>query len=380
MQGIGSVPNILRILCETTGMGFAAVARVTETDWTACAVLDQVGFGMVPGDGLEIATTFCTGVHKSGVPVVIHHASEEPAFCNHPSPKRYGFESYVSIPITLRDGCFFGTMCALDPRPTPLALDRLLPTLGLFAELLASHIELAERLDRSQSALLDAEALGALREQFIAVLGHDLRNPIAAVQAGLQLLERQPQQPRATTVIGQMKQSCRRMTELVNNLLDLARGRLGGGIGVQRQPAVALEPVLVAVVEELRSAHPGRVVETGFALDHPIACDPQRISQLLSNLLANALVHGAADQPVQVAARSNDAGFLLTVTNRGPTIPPALQARLFQPFVRAGEGQAPGGLGLGLYIAAEVARSHGGTLDVHSADGETRFTLHIPAG
>ena len=148
---IGAVPTILRILCETTGLGFAAVARVTETSWTACAVLDKTGFGLEAGGELEVATTFCREIRASRRPVVIDKASEDPVYCGHPTPKLYGFESYVAVPIVKRSGEVFGTICALDRKPAALRDAKALPTLELFAELIAAQIELEERLDTSHS-------------------------------------------------------------------------------------------------------------------------------------------------------------------------------------------------------------------------------------
>jgi signal transduction histidine kinase len=378
---ISAVPTILRLICETTGLGFAAVARVTETSWTACAVLDRIGFGLEPGGELDVATTFCSEVRASRSPIVIDKASEDAAYCGHPTPKLYGFESYIAVPVVKRSGEVFGTICALDRGPAALGNGKTLATLELFAELVAAQIELEERLDTSQTALVDAAELGGSREQFIAVLGHDLRNPIAAVAAGLDLMSRRPLEGRSATLVEQMKRSCRRMSGLVNDILDLSRGRLGGGIPAERREVSDLDETLRQVVEELEGAHPGRAVLAELDLRAPVLCDPRRIAQLFSNLLANALAHGAQDKPVRVSARSGGAGgFVLSVTNEGRPIPPAAMAKLFQPFSREAAEAPRAGLGLGLYIASEIARSHGGTLGATSTDEGTTFTLELPAG
>ena len=375
---IRAVPLILRILCESTGLGFAAVVRVTEDSWTACAVLDHIGFGLRPGGQLDVVTTFCHEVHSSREPILIEKASEDPAYCRHETPRRYGFESYIAVPIIRRDGRFFGTICALDPKPLPLAGTRILPSLRLFAELVAAEIESEERLDTSQSALTDANAVGALRDQFIAVLGHDLRNPLASVSAGVDVLSRRPREDAEAAVLERMEQSCRRMSGLIDDILDFARGRLGGGIPIERQAAAVLDGTLRQVVEELRGVHPERAVGMEMDLRAPVSCDPRRIGQLLSNLLGNALAHGAPEQPVRVVARSGPEGFRLSVSNGGAPIPPPIMAQLFEPFSRTGSGPRQEGLGLGLYIAAEIARAHGGTLGVSSTPAATTFTLDLP--
>ncbi|HEX7955330.1 MAG TPA: GAF domain-containing protein, partial [Pyrinomonadaceae bacterium] len=114
---IDAVPKILEVVCRTTGMGFAAVARVTETRWVACAVRDEIAFGLKPGGELSVATTICDEIRGSGQAVVIDHAAEDVNFCRHPTPKMYGFQSYISVPIFRPDGSLFGTLCALDPAP-----------------------------------------------------------------------------------------------------------------------------------------------------------------------------------------------------------------------------------------------------------------------
>lgn len=216
-----------------------------------------------------------------------------------------------------------------------------------------------------------------LREQFMAVLGHDLRNPLNAITSGLALLRRTPLNDRAVLLADMMRDSAARMTALIEDIMDLARGRLGGGLALNRAPE-PLEPVLRGVIAELVAAMPERVVETDFALGEPVDCDRGRIAQLFSNLLGNALTHGSADRPVRVRAVNGAGGFELSVANEGEPIPPPDLPRLFQPFYRGATRPSRQGLGLGLYIAHEVATAHGGTLEVASTPEETRFTFRMP--
>jgi len=176
-----------------------------------------------------------------------------------------------------------------------------------------------------------------------------------------------------------MRDSASRMLALIDNLLDLARGRLGGGLRLTRDAAEPLEPVLREVIAELRVSQPNRVVETDFALIEPINCDRARIAQLFSNLLGNALAYGSADQPVRVRAISSARTFELSVANAGEPIPPAALDRLFHPFYRSAVLNSREGLGLGLYIAHEIAMAHGGALGVTSTEEETCFTFRMPA-
>lgn len=119
----GGDPALLEVLeqvCGLTGMGFAAVARVTEERWIACQVLDRIGFGLKPGDELAVATTICDDIRRSGCHVIIDHVREDQDWRTHPTPILYGFQSYASLPIRLADGSFYGTLCAIDPEPALL--------------------------------------------------------------------------------------------------------------------------------------------------------------------------------------------------------------------------------------------------------------------
>ncbi|HEV7891844.1 MAG TPA: GAF domain-containing sensor histidine kinase [Pyrinomonadaceae bacterium] len=375
---IDAIPKILEVVCRTTGMGFSAVARVTEERWVACAVRDEIEFGLKPGGELQIRTTICDEIRASGEPVVIDHVAEDMNFCKHPTPKLYGFQSYISVPILRPDGRFFGTLCAIDPKPALLNTPETVGMFRLFAELIAFHLDAQERLRVSESALLDERETAQLREQFIAVLGHDLRNPLNAVRVGAELLRMTPLDERAEPVVALMEKSAARMTGLVENILDFARGRLGGGLTLNLADDAGLQTTLEQVIEEVRVAWPGSEVRSEFSLTRPVRCDGARVAQMFSNLLANALTHGDPEGPVRVSARYDDGDFELSVANLGEPIPPDTAERLFQPFTRANDTHGREGLGLGLYIASEIAHAHGGTLEVESSKDETRFTFRMP--
>src|ERR1700682_3847725 len=176
VQRIDAVPRILEVVCQSTGMGFAAVARVTDERWICCAVLDQIDFGLKPGGELKVETTICHEIRQSHEAVVIDHATQDEVFCGHPTPAMYGFQSYIPLPIKFVDGTFFGTLCAIDPRPARLKNPQTVGMFKLFAELIASQLDSAAKLAASEAILLNERQVSELREQFIAVLGHDLRN------------------------------------------------------------------------------------------------------------------------------------------------------------------------------------------------------------
>jgi phosphoserine phosphatase RsbU/P len=239
-------------------------------------------------------------------------------------------------------------------------------------QLVDSRIEL-------QKGLATERETAELREQFIAVLGHDLRNPLAAISAGARILQRSGalQEHKHLRVLDMINTTVTRMSDLIDHILDFARGRLGGGITLSRETK-PLEPVLEQVVDELRTASPQRVIETDFELTERVDCDRTRIGQLLSNLIGNALTHGAADQPVRVGAKTDGGEFKLWVANAGEPIPAAAMERLFEPFFRGDVRDSRQGLGLGLHIASQIAQAHGGRLDVTSTPDETRFVFKMP--
>jgi signal transduction histidine kinase len=377
IQSISSVPTILEAVSALTGLRFVCIARVTADAWTTCAVLDKLGFGLKVGDGLDVATTLCKEVRDMQRPIIIDNVSNDPQYKHHHTPRIYGFQSYSSIPVLRPDGSYFGTLCAFDPKAANVSNSATVASMTLFARLITKHLETETRLSESQSALLGERETSELREQFIAVLGHDLRTPLGSILLGTDLLQRENLAPNAAAVVQRIRRSAQRMAGLVNDVVDFTRGRMGGGIALELQRETSLQEPLMQVVEELRSSYPEREVQLHCALDTPVVCDVRRIQQMLSNLLKNALVYGAPDAPVQVRCASRNDLFELSVINRGPPIPQATIEQLFKPFWRAASHASSEGLGLGLFIVSEIARSHGGELDVDSSDQETRFTFRL---
>ncbi|CAN7656857.1 GAF domain-containing sensor histidine kinase [Pseudomonas sp. LjRoot277] len=344
---ISAVPAILQVIHELTGLRFAAVARVTEDSWTACAVLDQLNFGLQVGGELDLVSL-------------------------------YQFESYISVPIFRTDGRFFGTLCALDPNPAPLKSSTIQSTMESFARMLALLIEAEENLQKTESALKQERETAELREQFIAVLGHDLRNPLFAISAGAEMLLRKLPDPANQQRARHILTSARRATKLVDDVLDFARGSLGRGIPVNIEPCPDLKDALRHVISEVQSVHPDRTIDSYIGDLHSGHCDRERIAQLLSNLVANAVAHGDPDGPIEISAQINEGQFVLSVNNQGLIAEDALP-HLFRPYSRPASGTPQTGLGLGLYIASQIAQSHGGKLDVVSTEQQgTTFTFSLP--
>lgn len=228
--------------------------------------------------------------------------------------------------------------------------------------------------------LMEEKQNSELKEQFVAVLGHDLRNPLAAIDAGVSKMLREGGWSDDTPLILRlMKNSVSRMSALIDNVLDLARSRLGGGIVLNLEDQRPLQPTLELVLDEIRTANPQRTIAVKFDIAKPVRVDHDRIAQMFSNLLGNAVTHGTSDKDVRVECVLDGEGNLeLSVANAGEPIPPDMVPLLFQPFHRGQVRSNAQGLGLGLYIASEIAQAHGGRLDVMSDHSETRFIFRLP--
>ncbi|AUQ64895.1 PAS domain-containing sensor histidine kinase [Phaeobacter inhibens] len=227
-------------------------------------------------------------------------------------------------------------------------------------------------------ALQSSEDEALLREQFIAILGHDLRNPLAAIGSAVRIASRQPHDEKIAAMFAAIDGSAERMAKLIDSIMDFARARLGGGLPVDLIRVENINEGFENVVDEIRLAHPDRLIQTSFAFDNALICDTTRLDQLLSNLVANAVTHGSRDKPITVATFEENSYFVMSVKNSGKTISKDILSNLFKPFERADESDSLQGLGLGLYIADQIAKAHSGKIAATSDETGTVFRLDIP--
>ncbi|TYC59822.1 PAS domain S-box protein [Rhodobacterales bacterium] len=218
-----------------------------------------------------------------------------------------------------------------------------------------------------------------LREQFIAILGHDLRNPVAAIMAGIRLISQDTHTDRSKLILGEMQASSVRMLELIDNMMDFARARLGDGIGLKRVMCTHLEDEISDLVSEIQTAHPSVEINLSTSIEDEIYCDAPRVLQVLSNLLGNAVTHGTKGAPITVKASSHSGELHLSVSNQGTPIPENVQKSLFEPFFKGNASENTHGLGLGLYICSQIAQAHDGKLSMETDESATTFTLELPA-
>jgi signal transduction histidine kinase len=217
------------------------------------------------------------------------------------------------------------------------------------------------------------------QERFVAILGHDLRGPLSSVMLGVQSLKRTAG-PQQAAMLRRMGASGARMDRMIEQLLDLARSRLGGGIRIV-PTQVDLGRLVEGVAEELRASSSEGALQVdvqGRVVGH---WDGDRLGQVVSNLLGNALAYRAPDTVVRVSVRARGDQAVLTVHNDGPPIPTPLLPVLFDPFRRgeqANRSPNTAGLGLGLFITRELVAAHGGTIGVESSEGTgTTFTVTL---
>jgi two-component system, sensor histidine kinase and response regulator len=242
----------------------------------------------------------------------------------------------------------------------------------VFFELYRQRRKLAEELKERTETL-------KFNEMFSALLANDLRNPLSAILASAALLARRADDPKTREAAARITSSGKHMGRLIEDMLDLARARLAGGIVIKREP-VDLKSLVERVVREHQASAEGRRIEAAYEGNCAGQWDAERIAQVASNLIGNALKHGDASRPVEVRVDgANPLEVVLTVANGG-TIAPEVQSHLFDPF-RGGQRPAGRrqGLGLGLYIVSQIAQAHGGDVEVTTGrDDRTVFRLRVP--
>ena len=266
---------------------------------------------------------------------------------------------------------------------------------GAVTGLLAvAHARADESLDDAEwllSALADQAAVALEKarldesarfgERLIGIVSHDLRNPVHAISMAAELLlQDESLDPRTTTVVSRLRIAANRATRMISDLLDFTQARLGSGIPVHRRPA-NIHVIARQTVDEHELAHPERRIQLSQAGDGDGEWDPDRLVQMLGNLLSNALQYGASEAPVQVDIRGQGNEVVLRVHNRGARIPEARLPHVFEPMQRATSdlSSTARSVGLGLYIVKHIAEAHRGQVSVESSDEDgTTFTVVLP--
>jgi signal transduction histidine kinase len=369
-----SIATLLLLASEIAGSNVALLARLTDDAWTVCAA--QVSPAGVSEDcRLPRGRPVRLGFGPMGAPISINLSAE-------PSSETLTASSIVcgvSAPVILRNGRCFGVLCALDPISLDRADERIGSKFKCLASVIASQIDQLMQRDRQKTAFLDERAAGLLREQFIAILGHDLRNPLQAIFASSDLLVRRLEQPALAHLAARIKTNARRMSSLIDDVLDFARAKLGGGIGVELTEIEDISEGLTTVVQELQDGQTDCEIISNFHVTRSVRCDLGRIQQVASNLLGNALTHGQPQSPIKIEARTDVDDLVIEVWNSGEPIPAESLSKIFEPFWRHSVSASRNGLGLGLHICSEIVRAHHGSISVTSTrESGTQFTARLP--
>lgn len=375
---IAAVPKILEVITRTTGLRFAAVARVTDDRWTACAVRDEIAFGLQPGGELELRTTICNEIRQHRQPVVFGHASANPQFADHQTPRLYGLESYISVPIHRSSGEFFGTLCAIDPLPSRVESPETLQMMELFAELIGAQLESDERHALSQAALHTALDVAKMRERFINEVSDDLKEPIQALVMDAYLIKTTPGLDAQTRArVADMETNLWRMAALVGGIVDFAHDKLVTGAPLSRTPAATLAGELQRVLTQVVSAYPQRALATHVQIDADVDCDPARLGQLMVNLAINVLRHVASDVTVSLDASTTAGELRVAVEAPGLALPDDALDSVAGPITRR-PGMVREPRAWDFFIAGEIARAHSGGISVVPAPGGTRLSFAMP--
>ena len=411
------IPNLLDVICRTTGMGFAAVARVTETQWIVCQVKDDINFGLEPGGELELKTTICNEIRDSMKGVVISNVSEDEHFRTHHTPAQYGFQSYISIPIFRRDKSFFGTLCAIDPKPHDLNKPEIIGMFTLFTDLISFHLETVDELNSSQSDLqtqllfteqLEAKIAERTREleinnamlvrsneelqEFNYISSHDLQEPLRKIQTFVSLLQKS--ETGAMTESGKryldkISESANRMRLLIDDLLAYSETDKR----IRQFEHVAIEPILRKVLDDLHEEidENAAVIEIGNVCSATVV--PFQIAQLFYNIIGNSLKYASKDRQIKIDIEAEiiegntteypeleDRKYCrITISDNGIGFDPKYNEKIFGLFQRLHCKTEYGGTGVGLAIVKKIVENHNGIVIADSRiDKGSRFSIFLP--
>lgn len=348
-------------------------------------------------------------VPYDGCAVLVRGADDHSVIAVPDAPDNMGLQHYLTASLSFLDGKgarpeplkdnarlalpivgleqIIGVL-AVEQRRADAYEPRHLRVLSAVASQLGSYLTLARLCEETaqQASLLRERSdqlrdAGRFREEFIGIVGHDLRDPLSAINMAAHLLHEQGNSKvRRAALSARILRSSARMTGMIDELLDLTRGRLGEGLTVSKAPA-DLADIARQVIDELSGTRPDARVDLATSGETTGVWDADRVARMLSNLISNALRYRAPDTAVRVAVSGGAQETCVDVHNQGEPIPREDIATIFEPFRRAASARAKSsdGLGLGLYIAKSIAHAHGGSVTVRSSRQEgTTFSVFLP--
>jgi signal transduction histidine kinase len=412
------ITNLLNVVCSTTGMGFSAIARVTDERWVTCGVHDSIDFGLKPGDELDLKTTICNEIRVANNAVVIDSVKNDPFYCNHHTPALYGFQSYISVPIIRKDGSFFGTLCAIDPSPRNVSSPAVLEMFNLFTDLIAFHLDSLNTLRSNEKTLLEDRAFIATLEKkvdertselqhsndtlekmnkelqsFAYISSHDLQEPLRKIQTfAMVIIEQESKNlsDKGKDYFLRMQSAAARMQTLINDLLAYSRT----SNVINKFEVTDLNEVIGEVLADLQE----EITEKEATIRIPAMCHaeviPSQFRQLLYNLVSNSLKFSAPERPPVVTIKSIEGYGInfnhkqlkddklychISVTDNGIGFDQQYDERIFQLFQRLQDRSVYKGTGIGLAIVKKIVDNHNGFIDAEGTLGKgSSFNIYIP--
>ncbi|MCD9017500.1 sensor histidine kinase [Parachryseolinea silvisoli] len=398
VQQIEIIPSLLEVVCRTTGMGFAAVARVTTDRWIACSVRDEIDFGLKPGGELRIETTICNEIRQSGNVVIIDHVANDELYRDHHTPRIYGFQSYISVPIVLKDGEFFGTLCAIDPAPARLNNSHTIALFTMFADLISFHLETIEVLHASKRTInrLNTQATDMMEEnrQYQFVSDHNLAEPLRKLCVFSNMLI-DATEKEGTPKIRHLAQKINSSAEQFSMMMkDMSKYTSLSDKGLTHE-RIDLSGVIAGVRTQLTDLiiHKNATVKSERL--HEVRGVRFHIEQLFFNLIVNALTFNRANVPPEVIISSHH--ILGSELNEMLGVDPAIRylqidvqdngrgieapelEKIFYIFSKVSHTESVDGYGIGLAYCRKIAKLHGGFISVSSQPGVgSIFSVTLP--
>lgn len=394
VKRISIVPVLLDVICQTTGMGFAAVARVTSTNWVTCSVRDDIQFGLVPGSQLKLATTICNEIRESQEPVVINNVAEDEIFHNHHTPLMYGFQSYISYPIILKNGEFFGTLCAIDPKPADLENPKVLGMFMAFADLISFHLQQIDLLNESDKTVknLSRQLSNTLDEnrQYQHISHHTLQEPLRKLRVFSGMVVeaiKEKELEKAENLALRIQSNAERFSGMIKDLSDFSTLQTNESVPelIDLEVALSVALSLLKVKTELKSA----IVTVGELPS--IMAYPTQIEQLFYHLLHNAIkfAKDGVRPEITVSSRKVDASeyagqltegkeyIEISIQDNGTGIDDSQEEIIFDMFSQLASAPTRVGAGFGLTFCRKIIRNHKGIIKVASGIDEGTTVLII---
>ncbi|MFH6948072.1 ATP-binding protein [Flavobacterium sp. FlaQc-51] len=421
IENITIVPTLLNVICQTTGMGFAAIARVTEDRWITCSVQDNVLFGLKPGDELKIKTTICNEIRQNPKPVIIDNVSEDPDYHDHHTPAMYNLQSYISVPIMRQDGSFFGTLCAIDPKPNSLKEFKVREMFNLFANLISFHLNAIENIAENNKDLneknhllektenekqkieklklnaekllieknISLEKMNSELEAFNYISSHDLQEPLRKIQLFTDTIEREEVNnlsEKGRTAFHKIKTSAYRMQNLINDLLIYSKTKFDD----RKFEIKDLNQITNDVIEDLTDEFENKNVVFDIQQLGKLSVIEFQFRQLVYNLISNSLKFASPDRNliIKISAEMTNGEleklspltkyYKITISDNGIGFDQLYNEKIFGLF-QALHTKPVKSTGIGLTIVKRIVENHNGFIRAKGVLNEgAKFDIFIP--